>query len=44
MDDEVTTDEPTDAAPEPDPSGVQEPPTLLARVRALWCQLVSGLG
>lgn len=21
-----------------------EPPTLLARARALWCQLVSGLG
>lgn len=44
MDDDVTTDETTRATPEPDLSGAQQPPTLLARVRALWCQLVSGLG
>ncbi|MFN8156468.1 MAG: hypothetical protein U0R68_03535 [Candidatus Nanopelagicales bacterium] len=30
-----------DAAPDPTPV---EPPTVLQRARALWCQLVSGLG
>ncbi len=30
-----------DAAPDP---AQGEPPTLLQRARALWCQLVSGLG
>ncbi len=34
-----------DAAAGGDPGGAgHERPTALARIRALWCQLVSGLG
>lgn len=49
-DESRSVDEPVDetvddaAPPAPPTDEAVAQPTLLARVRALWCQLVSGLG